>query len=341
MIAIASSCATAALGVVWAVWLAWSSAALWFDAPLPPSVKGLLIVGLVTVATALAVRLRGVRGFVASGALLAVVLVWWLSLAPRNDRDWAPDVAALPRARIEGDRLTIENVRNFDYRSTTDFTERWETRSYDLRQLRGLDIFISYWGPTLIAHTIMSWEFDDGQHLAISVETRRERTEVYSALEGFFRRFELYYVVADERDLVGLRTNHRGEQVFLYRLRTPRARARAILLDYLESVNELVEEPRWYNALVHNCTTTIVLHVERALQAVTEPGLWDWRVLANGRLDELLYERDVLATSRPFPELRAASDITARARAGALGPGFSERIRAGLPARPAFTMAKE
>jgi len=322
------------LVLLWTGWLAWSLAALWFDGPGGHSVP--LVAGLLAVCLLLVVMLRPLLGFLVSGLLLGLVLAWWLSLAPRNDRDWAPEVAALPSARIDGDRVTIENVRNFDYRTETDFTPRWETRSYDLSRLSGLDIFISYWGPRVIAHTIMSWEFEDGQHLAISIETRRERGETYNALAGFFRQFELYYVVADERDVVGLRTNHRGEQVFLYRLWTPRDRARAILVDYLESIDELVEAPAWYNALIHNCTTTIALHAENALRKVTHPSFWNWRLLANGHLDELFYEHGAIDTQLPFAEMRAASDVTARARAGDLGRGFSERIRVGLPPRPPF-----
>src|SRR6202035_2568939 len=111
------------------------------------------------------------------------------------------------------------------------------------------DMFLSYWGPTLIAHTIASWEFDDGRHLAISIETRKERGETYSALRGFFRQYELVYVVADEHDLIGLRTDYRGEQVYLYRLRVSAVPARALLVDYLQEINRLAEHPQWYNAL--------------------------------------------------------------------------------------------
>ena len=223
---------------------------------------------------------------VASGLLL--VVAWWSQIAPRNDRDWTPDVARLPRASIVGSRMTIENVRNFEYRSDTDYTERWETRTYDLDRLRGFDMFLSFWGPTLIAHTIASWEFDDAPPLAISIETRKEKGESYDALRGFFRQFELYYVVADERDVIGVRTNHRGERTYLYRLRVSPERARALLLDYLEEINRLAEQPAWYNAVIHNCTTAIRMHG----QHIGEGGAFDWRILLNGRLDEMGYERD-------------------------------------------------
>ena len=216
LLLIASGCVIGLLGI------AWGGAALWIDGPATRWLAGLLSVGFVLagVGTLIAVRPPSRAAFVVA-ALVGLVALWWNTIPPRNDRDWSPDVAQLPTATIDGDRLTIRNVRNFDYRTETDFTERWETRTYDLNQLRGGDMFFSFWGPTLIAHTIASWDFGDCQHLAISIETRKERGESYSALRGFFRQYELYYVVADERDVIGVRTNQRGEQVFLYRIRLP------------------------------------------------------------------------------------------------------------------------
>ncbi|MDH3638962.1 MAG: DUF4105 domain-containing protein, partial [Gammaproteobacteria bacterium] len=218
-------------------------------------------------------------------------------------------------------------VRNFDYRSADDYTERWETRSYDLSRLRGADMFLSSWSSPWIAHTIASWDFGNGNHLAISIETRKEKNEQYSALRGFFRQFELHYVVADERDVVRLRSNYRGETVRLYRLKIPPDIARAVLLDYIEELNRLAETPRWYNALTHNCTTMIRHHV----QQVAPGNPFDWRILVNGRLDELGYERGNIDTSLPFEELRRRSEITASARAADADPDFSVRIREGLP----------
>jgi hypothetical protein len=173
----------------------------------------------------------------------------------------------------------------------------------------------------------MSWEFEDGQQLAISIETRKENGESYSAVRGFFRQYELYYVVADERDVVRLRTNYRGEQVYLYRFRAPAELARAVLLDYLEEVNRLAERPEWYNALTHNCTTTIRHHV----QNVAPRNPFSWKILVNGYIDELGYSRGTIDTSLPFAELRARSNITEAAKAADQDPDFSARIRKGLP----------
>ena len=201
---------------------------------------------------------------------------------------------------------------------------RYEDRRYSLAQLRTMDLFRSYWGAPPFAHTILSFGFDDGRFLAISVEARKEGGEEYSALAGFFKQYELIYVVADERDVIRLRTNYRGEDVYLYRLRGAPERARALLLRYAGRINELRERPEWYNALTQNCTTAI------PRQSGTRS--WrNWKLLANGHLDELAYEIGAIDTSQPFAELRARSRVNERARAAADGPDFSRRIREGLP----------
>ena len=191
-------------------------------------------------------------------------------------------------------------------------------------------MFVSFWGPTLYGHTIASWAFADGSHLAVSIETRKEKGEAYSALRGFFRQYELYYVVADERDLIGLRTNHRGETVYLYRVGGLMSKGRDLLLDYVKEINAVAERPRWYNALTQNCTTTIWHHTKAV---GTGPSL-DWRLLANGYLIDLAYERGTVDTSIPLGELKDRSDITARARSSNAAEDFSKAIREGLPPRP-------
>ena len=312
----------------------WSVGCLWFDGPESRLIAGALSIAFVVAVIILLIVVRPVRrlwlGFL---ILFVLVQAWWLSIEPSNDREWLVDVARPPAVTFDGDLVTIRNIRNFHYRSETDFDENWETRSYDLSQIRGLDIYLSYWGSPMIAHTIMSWEFADGQHLAVSIETRKEVGEEYSAILGFFRQFELYYVAADERDLIGLRTNHRGEDVYLYRLRTPVPRARALLVDYLETMNQLVDSPRWYNALLHNCTTVIRQHAQHV--AAQRP--FDWRIIVNGYIDQLGYERGSIDTSLPFDELRRSSNITERAKAAGTSADFSRQIRKGLPGRPSQT----
>jgi hypothetical protein len=308
----------------------WGTLAIWLDGPASRPLAGLLALLLVAATGFPLVALRGRARAAAFLPLLAVV-GWWLSLRPSNQRDWQRDVARTPTAERAGGIVTLRDVRHFDYRSETDFTERWETRVHDLDQLEGLDLFVSFWGPTLYAHTILSWQFASGPPLAASIETRKEVHESYSALRGFFRQYELVYVLADERDVVRLRTSFRGERVLLYRLSTPPQLARALLEQYLAEANALAREPLWYNAFTQNCTTGIW----RNVRAISRASRFDWRLLANGRLDELLYERGTLDTRLPLHELRALGDVTERARGCGAREDFSECIREGLPLAPA------
>ena len=314
----------------------WAASCLWFDGPEARLLAGALSMTFVVAVIALLVLVRPIwRLWVGFLVLFMLVQGWWLGIEPSNDREWLADVARPPAVTFDGDLATIKNVRNFHYRSETDFDEIWETRTYDLSQIRGFDMYLSYWGSPMIAHTIASWEFADGQNLAVSIETRKEVGEEYSAVLGFFRQFELYYVAADERDLIGLRTNHRGEEVYLYRMKTPVHRARALLVQYLKEMNRLVSAPRWYNALLHNCTTVIRQNAQHV--AAQKP--LDWRIIVNGYIDELGYERGTIDTSLPFDELRQRSNITEKARTAGTSPDFSRQVRKGLPTagRPPLT----
>jgi Domain of unknown function (DUF4105) len=310
--------------------LGWIALAIYFDFPRlgPPWLRAGLGV-LVPVGVLAALWLVRPRRWAFAGILAAfvAVLAAWLAITPSNDREWQPDVTTLPFADIHGGRVIVRNVRNAEYRTETDYTVRLEDRELDLSRLRSLDLFLIYWGSPLIAHTIMSWGFDGDQYLAISIETRKEKGETYSALRGFFRQYELIYVIADERDVVRLRTNYRGEDVYVYRLEGSPADAGRVLLRYLEAVNELREHPQWYNALTDNCTTTI--------QMLTGPyqrrSWWSWKLLLNGYLDELAYDIGALDRSLPFPVLKARSHINPRAKAAGDDPRFSVRIREGLP----------
>jgi hypothetical protein len=257
----------------------------------------------------------------------AVVLLWFLFTPPSNHRDWQPDVALLPYADVKGNLVTIHNIRNCDYRTETDYTVRHYDKTFDLEKLRSVDFFLVYWGSPLIAHTMLSFGFEGGDYVCFSIETRKEKGEDYSALKGFFRQFELTYVIADERDLVRLRTNFRHEQVYLYRLNTDPAKTRLVFLDYLKTVNSLKDTPEWYNALTSNCTTSIRGHTK----PYTENAHFDLRILLNGRIDELGYERKTLNQTVPFSELKQRSLINSRAEAADNAEDFSARIRAGLP----------
>jgi hypothetical protein len=260
------------------------------------------------------------------GILWGAVLAWWLWIPPSNLRNWQPDVAILPSARIDGNTITVDNIRNCDYRTPTDYTVSYYDKTFNLDKLEGADLFICFWGPTKIAHTIMSFCFEGGQYLCISIETRKEVGEEYSAVKGFFKQFELIYIVADERDLIRLRTNYRKETVYLYRLAAKPELVREVLLDYIMSVNQLNRQPEWYNALTQNCTTAIRGHT-----APYAHGKMSWKFLANGYLDTLLYERKAIDASMPFERIKSLSRINDNALNAGDSNEFSGRIRAGLP----------
>ena len=189
--------------------IAWAFGAVWFDAPFGNANK--FVAGLLAVASVAA--LVFVRPFwrkIGAVALLfAGVLTWWLTLSPTNDSDWQPDVAQKAWADIQGDEVTLHNVRNCDYRTETDYTPHWETRTVHISQITGIDLAIDYWGSPWIAHPIVSFQFADAPPLCFSIETRKKLGQTYSTIGGLYRQFELIYIVADERDVIRLRTNYR------------------------------------------------------------------------------------------------------------------------------------
>jgi Domain of unknown function (DUF4105) len=255
------------------------------------------------------------------------VVVWWISIPPSHDRPWRPEVAVMPRVTIEGDRVRITGVRNFDYRRRNDFTVRYEEREIRLSHLTGLDFFVSYWSEGLVGHTFLSFIFDDAPPLSISIETRPEVGEGFSPIASMFKQFELIYVVGDERDLVRVRTNYRKETVYLYRLNASADDARRLLLVYLARINELADQPEWYHLLSNSCTINII----RYANAAGRVGRFDIRHLLNGLIDSYLYHSGRIDTSLPFEELRRRSLINEAAQAAGDAPDFSERIRAALP----------
>lgn len=322
------------LGLAWLLavaFAAWGSLMLYEAGPGTASTRAMLAVAWTLPATvALVLMLFGRRrtAALALAGLAVPVLGWWLSLSPSNDRAWQPDVARVGWAEIDGDRVTFHNFRNFHYRSATDFDARWEQRTVSLRDLEAVDLIAVHWGSDAIAHTMVSFVFA-GQPVTFSIEIRKEEGEAFSALAGFFRRYELIYVVGDERDLIHVRANVRepSEDVYLYRLRTPPENARRLFLDYVAKLNELAERPEFYNTATTNCTTNVLLHA-RAVNAALPTS---WKVLLSGYFPEYAYERGALEDSMPFAELRELSRINERAKAAAGAPDFSQRIREGLP----------
>ncbi len=237
-----------ALVVLWAllcVLTLWVVAAFYFDvrvAWLRLPLAAIYGAGMLAVLIWVRPR-RLAAGICAGGFVLA--LAWWLCLKPSNQRDWQPDVAVLPYADIAGSQVTIHNIRNCDYRTETDFDVRHYDKTYNLEDLRTVDMFLVTWGSPHIAHTMVSFGFLNGDYVCFSIETRKEKGEDYSAVKGLFRQFELTYIIADERDLVRVRTNYRqGEEARLYRLRVAPEQGRTLFLDYLERANTLRQTGR-------------------------------------------------------------------------------------------------
>jgi hypothetical protein len=238
-------------------------------------------------------------------------------------------VAVMPRAFIDGDRVRITGVRNFEYRSRDDFTVRYQEREISLSHLTGLDFYVSYWSEGPVGHTFLSFIFDNAPPLSISIETRPEVGEGFAPIASLFKQFELIYVVGDERDLVGVRANYRNETVYLYRLNSSLADARRLLLIYLARINELADRPEFYHLLTNSCTINII----RYANAAGREGRFDIRHLLNGLIDSYLYHSGRVNTSLPFDELRRRSLINGAAQTANGAPDFSARIRAALPPR--------
>ena len=266
------------------------------------------------------------RMLTAHFTMFGLLLAWWATLAPSNDREWQPDLAKLAHATIDGDRVTVHNIRNVDYRSEFDYTLAWYDKSFDLSKLEGVDLVAVYWMGPAIAHIFVSFAFAGGDHLAISIEARKEKGEGYSILKGFFRQYELYYVVADERDVIRLRTNYRQdppEDVYVYQIRGSVDNGRRLFTAYINKINDLNRSPEFYNTLTTNCTTNIWVHSK----VNPEHPPFSWKILASGYVPQYLYETGKLDTRLPFAELQRSAYVNPQAKAADAAPDFSQRIR--------------
>ncbi|MGZ8191724.1 MAG: Lnb N-terminal periplasmic domain-containing protein [Methylococcaceae bacterium] len=258
--------------------------------------------------------------------LFVAILTWWFFISPSNERQWQPDVDKLAYATIDGDIVTVHNIRSFDYRSEFDYQPAYYTKTYDLNKLEGVDLFAVYWMGPAIAHTILSFNFGGNDHLAVSIEARKEQNEGYSTIKGFFRQYELIYIVADERDVIRLRANYRKnppEDVFLYPLQGPQKNAKRLFLEYMKKINELYEKPQFYNTLLDNCTTVIWFNTRINPEHLP----FSWKILLSGYVPEYLYESGRLDTRIPFLELQQQAHINSRAQAADKADDFSTRIR--------------
>jgi hypothetical protein len=310
-----------------ALLIAWATLAIYYS-NLPAAPLRLTLAAMFAVFAIWALWFsRQRRMSIAFVALFLSVVAWWISIPPSHDRAWRPEVAMMPRAVIDGDRVRITGVRNFDYRSRNDFTVRWEEREVSLSHLTALDFYVAYFSEGPVGHTFVSFIFDNAPPLSISIETRPEVGEGFAPVASLFKQFELIYVVGDERDIVGVRTSHRQEPVYLYRLNTSADDARRLLLVYLTRINELADRPEFYHLLTNSCTINIVRYANAAGRA----GRFDIRHLLNGLIDSYLYHSGRVDTTLPFDELRQRSLINEAARAADGAADFPQRIRASLP----------
>jgi len=307
--------------------IAWATLAIYYSNLPFAGLRVALAVSFAILAIWLLWLSRDRRAYVIFMVLFLGVVAWWLSISPSHDRPWRPEVAVMPRAAIDRDRVHITGVRNFEYRSLNDFTVRYEEREVQLSHLTGLDFFVSYWSEGLVGHTFLSFIFDNAPPLSISIETRPEVGEGFNPVASLFKQFELIYVVGDERDLVRVRTNYRKETVYLYRLNSPPDSVRRLLMVYLKRINELADRPEFYHLLSNSCTINIIRYANAAGRA----GKFDIRHLLNGLIDSYLYRSGRVDTTLPFDELRRRSQINEAAQAADDAPDFSERIRASLP----------
>lgn len=259
----------------------------------------------------------------------AGIAAWWLAIPASNERNWQSDVAVLPYASIRGDQVTIHNIRSLQYRTETDYDVHHYDKTFDLNRLDSVDLLAVYWMGDAIAHIMISFGFQDKDFVTFSIETRKEQGEGYSTLKGFFKQYELIYVVGDERDLVRVRTDFRNpaEDVYLFRLKMPPESARQFFMEYIRQINSMAETPEWYNTLTTNCTTNVVRHV----RAFGGQARYTWKVLLSGYAPQYAYELGALDATIPFEELRQKSYINPKAHAAGDDPEFSKKIREGLP----------
>ena len=309
---------------------AWVGAALGFQAPGAAPVRAVLVVlwtGLTVVL--LVAAWRGPAAPALGGFALAfcAALLWWHTLRPSNERPWADDVARTATGEVRGSTVTLDGVRNFDWRSRTDYTQHWETRTYDLDHLNLVDMIMSYWSGPAIAHMLVSFGFDDGEHVAFSVEIRREKSESFSEIGGFFKQFELSVIASDERDVIRVRTNVRGEDDYLFSIRMPQPEMRSLFLAYVDVANRLLQTPRFYNTITANCTTLVYHMMKRIVGGLP----LSYRLLLSGYLPDYVYAVGGLDHNYPLTELRARGRITERAKQSDRSETFSADIRRGVP----------
>ncbi len=310
----------------------WATLAVYFGDSHSESILLILsivvaLIGLTAVIVLLFIPSMRNRLISIHGAVFLVVLLWWFNIQPSNDRNWQTDVDKITYASTEHNLVTVHDIRNFGYHSEFDYKPDYYDKTFDLNKLEGADLFAVYWMGPDIAHVIMSFDFGEDNHLAVSIEARKEEGEGYSTIKGFFRQYELIYIVADERDVIGLRTNYRKdppEHVYRYRIKAPKENVRHLFMKYIERINGLYEKPVFYNTLIHNCTTTIWLNT-RDVNPDHIP--FSWKILVSGHLPEYLYEAGRLNQQLPFAELKDQAYVNPLLKGREISPLFSSIIR--------------
>nr|WP_309502682.1 DUF4105 domain-containing protein [uncultured Roseovarius sp.] len=302
---------------------AWAATALWIHLEATARVVVLLALAVALIAAIFARWRARPLGWVVLAITALAVAGWYQTIVPRADRDWAIDVQRGVKAEVSGDTVTLSDIRDFEWITKDSAQERWTSGTYDLQSLQTIDMLTSVWDNPDIAHVLVSFGFEDGEHVVFSVEIRREAGEVFNEIGGFFHQFELVLIAATERDIVKLRTNHRGEQVSLYAIDLTPEQRRKFFMAYVALAQRLEERPEFYNTLTANCTTVVY-----QLATAVNPDLpLDWRLVMSGRLPEFIEELGLLAGNGSLADRRTAALITPRAQAAAEGADFSEVIR--------------
>lgn len=306
----------------WLFMLCFGAAAFYYSTITPDALRIALAISFALILTVTSFRLpRTFPRQSAASLLLLGFWGWYLTDPPRNDRIWAGEYAQPADAVLDGHRVHITHVRNFTYRTVDDYTPAYYDADYDLDKLSGVDLVTSYWAGQSIAHVFLSFGFQDNRHLAISIETRRQKDFSYSTIAGFFHHYELFYVTADERDLIGVRTDIRRERVHLYPLDLRPETMRRVFLSYVKEIHSLNTKPEWYNTLTDNCTTGMLQRANAQWRY-----RFDWRILLSGYTPSLAYDLGFLNRIYSFPDLQNRSLIR-RSAGSTPGRDYSDEIR--------------
>ena len=315
----------------------WLCLAIWVQQPLG-MIGSSVLIGLWIILVCAVLGIYFSRHLISRGVdtllyILAFLfsLFWYFSLDARQDREWNPEVARILSYEQQGDQVTLHNVRNFVWLPNGKYIERWESRSINLNQITGVNVITSYWMGPHIAHTLVSFDFADQKPLTFSIEIRKEKNEDFSAIGGFFRKFELSLVAADERDIIYTRSNTRGEQVYFFPVNMPQAQAKALFKEYLNKVDDLAQQPKWYNTLTSNCTTLVFDMVQAVSQ---KPLPTDYRLLASGYLPNYMYDLQALNQDWDLSTWYARAHVNPRVKefAQVSSEQYSALLRQGLPA---------